>query len=109
MRRSTAAIVGLSAALVVSNAWWAYRLLDSGVTHAYQSASLEESQQALAQSLAVIKAMAVSNHSQQSIIDAARAAWPGVEPFEKNGYIWVGRLGLRFNAAGRLVEAITAA
>lgn len=109
MRRSTAAIAGLATALVVSNAWWAYRLLDAGVTHTYQSASLEESQQALAQSLAVIKVMAVSNHSQQAVIDAAKAAWPGVEPFEKDGYLWVGRLGLRFNAAGRLVEAVAGA
>ena len=109
MRRSTAAIAGLSAALVVSNTWWAYRLLDAGVTQTYQSASLEESQQALAQSLAVINAMAVSNYSQQSVIDAAKAAWPGVEPFEKDGYLWIGRLGLRFNAAGRLVEAIAGA
>ena len=107
MRRSTTAIAGLAAALVASNAWWAYRLLDAGVTQTYQSASLEESQQALSQSLAVIKAMAASNYSQQAIIGAAEAAWPGDEPFEKDGYLWVGRLGLRFNAEGRLVEAVT--
>ena len=46
MRRSTVAISLLTAALVVSNSWCAYCLLDAGVTHTYQSASLEESQQA---------------------------------------------------------------
>ena len=107
MRRSTIAIAVLATALVASNAGLAYRLLDAGVTHTYQSASLEENQQALSQALAVIKAAGAPDYSRQSIVAAAQAAWPGVEPFEKDGYLWVGRLGLRFNAEGRLVEAVT--
>ena len=35
-------------------AWWAYQLLDAGVSHTYQGISLEESQQALSQTLAII-------------------------------------------------------
>jgi hypothetical protein len=109
MRQSTVAISLLAVALVISNGWWAYRTLDAGITSTYQSTSLEESQQALAQALAVIKANAGSNPSRAEIIAAAKAAWPEVEPFEKDGYLWVGRLGLRFNEAGRLVEAIAGA
>lgn len=107
MRKSTVAISLLAVVLVLSNGWWAYRTLDAGITHTYQSASLEESQQALAQALAVIKANAAANPSKAEVIAAAQAAWPAVEPFEKDGYLWVGRLGLRFNDAGRLVEAVT--
>lgn len=81
MRQSTVAISSLTDAQVVSNAWRAYRLLDAGVTRKYQSASLEESQQALSQALAIIKATAASNASRESIVAAARAAWPPAEPF----------------------------
>lgn len=106
MRQSTVVISLLAVALVLSNGWWAYRTLDTGITNTYQSASLEDSQQALAQALAVINANAGTKPSREEIIAAAQAAWPAVEPFEKNGYLWVGRLGLRFNEAGRLVEVI---
>lgn len=105
MRRSTVTISLLAAALVVSNAWWAYRILDAGITYTYQRASLEESRQALSQALAIIKASGASNPSRTRIIAAAQEALPAEEPFEKDGYWWVGRLGLRFNDAGRLVEA----
>lgn len=107
MRGSTIAISVLAIALIASNVWWALRLLDAGISYTYQGASLEESQQALSQALAIVKAVGAANYSRQSIIDAAQAAWPGVEPFEKDGYLWVGRLGLRFNAADRLIEAVS--
>ena len=106
MRKSSVAISLLAVALVLSNGWWAYRALDAGVTHTYPGASLEEAQQALAQALAVIKANAGPNPTREQVISAAQAAWPAVEPFEKDGYLWVGRLGLRFNETGRLVEAV---
>ncbi len=93
----------------MSNAWWAFRSLDAGITSTYQRTSLEASQQALAQALAVIKAVAGPNPSRAEVIAAAQAAWPAIEPFEKDGYLWVGRLGLRFNEAGGLVEAIAGA
>lgn len=107
MRRTTVAISLLTIVLVVTNAWWAYRLLDAGVSYTYQGASLEENQQALFQALAIIKALGTNNASREQIVQAAQAAWPSTEPFEKDGYLWVGRLGLRFNQAGHLVEAVS--
>lgn len=106
MRQSTVAISLLAVVLVLSNGWWAARTLDAGISRTYQRASMEETQQALAQALAVIKANAGASPSRAQVILAAQAAWPSVEPFEKDGYLWVGRLGLRFNEAGRLVEAV---
>lgn len=107
MRRTTIAISLLAVVLVATNAWWAYRLLDASVSYTYQGASLEESQQALSQSLAIIKALSANNASREQIVQAAQAAWPSTEPFEKDGYLWVGRLGLRFNQAGHLIEAVS--
>jgi hypothetical protein len=106
MKKSTIIIIVLSTALIGSNAWWAYKMLDFGVSYTYQGVSLEESSQALSQSLAIIKAAATPDANRDSIIKAARKAWPGSEPFEKEGYLWVGRLGLRFNEQGRLIEAV---
>lgn len=107
MKTTTAVIATLAAALLVSNVWWAYRLLDAGVSYTYQGASLEESQQALAQALAIINALGAERRSREQVVQAAQAAWPSVEPFERDGVLWVGRLGLRFDAAGRLIEATT--
>ena len=97
----------LTVALVATNALWAYRVLDLGVTLTYQGASLEENQQALSQALAIIKTSAKPNASRAQVVEAAQKAWPSSEAFEKEGYLWVGRLGLRFNESGRLVEAVS--
>lgn len=106
MRPSTLAIGLLSAALVASNAWWVYHAVDTAVTQAYRSAELAERRQALDQALAVIKAASKPQRTRADIVQAAHAAWPDVEPFEKDGYLWVGRLGLRFDDAGQQVEAV---
>lgn len=108
MRKSTVAITLLSVALIASNAWWAYQALDAGVSYTYQGISLEENQQGLSQTLAIINVAAAQGASRAEVVAAAQKAWPSSEPFEKEGYLWVGRLGLRFNEAGQLVEAVPA-
>jgi len=107
MKRSTVAIMLLGAALMASNAWWAYHVLDRGVSLTYQGESLRESQEGLSQALAVINATAAHGASRTQVVAAAQKAAPGFEPFEKDGYLWVGRLGFRFNEAGQLVETVS--
>jgi len=107
MNKSKLFIILLVVALIASNIWSAYRTLDLGVTLTYQEASLKESQQALSQALAIIKVVGAKNGTRETIIGAAQNAWNAGEPFEKDGYLWVGRLGLRFNSNGHLIEAIT--
>ncbi|RIX47530.1 MAG: hypothetical protein D3M94_07605 [Rhodocyclales bacterium GT-UBC] len=107
MKRTTVSISLLVLALVVTNAWWAYRLLDAGVSYTYQGVSLEENQQALSQALAIIKVLGANKASREQVVEAAQKSWPSTEPFEKDGYFWVGRLGLRFNETGNLVEAVS--
>jgi hypothetical protein len=104
MRKSTIVISVLAIALVSSNVWWGYQLLDAGVSYTYQGASLEESQQALSQTLAIIEVTGSGEASRDQIVAAANKAWSAGEPFEKDGYLWVGRLGLRFSDSGKLLE-----
>jgi hypothetical protein len=104
MKKSTIAISILTVALVTSNAWWAYQLLDAGVSYTYRGASLEENQQALSQALAIIEVTRSGDASRDQIVAAANRAWSSGEPFEKDGYLWVGRLGLRFTDDGKLEE-----
>lgn len=106
MKKSTVAIWVLAASLVASNAWWVFRTLDSGITSTYQKAQLEEEQQASNQAIAIIRAVAIPNATQAQIVEAARKEWPAPEPFEKDGHIWVGRLGLKFDDQGKLKDVI---
>jgi hypothetical protein len=103
MRKSSIALLLLSTGLVASNAWWLYNTIDFGVTHTYAMQTCSEDAEALDQALAMLPVAAQSGASRASIIAAARRGKDQVE-FEKDGYTWVGRLGLRFDADGRLVE-----
>lgn len=105
MKKSTAIIVSLGMALITSNAWWAYRLMDSRVTLAYQQDSLRLNQEALSQAIAVIKAVSRPGVTREEVIAAAQGAAESSETFQKDGYLWVGSIGLRFAENGRLVEA----
>lgn len=106
MQKSTLVISLLAFALLVSNAWWAYETVDASISHSYLKDSLEETQQALSQSLAIIKVSGTSHVTRHQIVEAAQKAWTAGEPFEKDGYLRVGRIGLRFDNQGHLLEAI---
>jgi hypothetical protein len=105
MSRSTAAIIVLAIALLVSNAWWLYVLVDAGVTRTYLDASLEEHKQALDQTLALLPVVARPGVSRTDVISAARHPDLKIPPFDKDGFVWVDRIGLRFSGSGQLIEA----
>jgi len=104
MRRTSIAILLLSVALVASNAWWLYRTVDSGITHTYAMQTCDEDSEALQQALSMLPVAAQPGTSRDSVIAAARRGADEVV-FEKDGFTWVGRLALRFDAQGRLLEA----
>ena len=81
-------------------------MLDAGVSCTDQGVSLEEHRQALSQALAVIKVVSQPTATRESIIAAASAGAPTSGTFEKDGYLWVGLLGLKFHQSGQLVEAV---
>jgi hypothetical protein len=94
----------LAIALIGSNAYWTYRFIDLGITHSYTQQEHEEANEALSEALALIKAEGSPDVSRERLIAAAKSI-SGGEPFEKDGCVYVGRLGLRFSPDGRLVDA----
>jgi hypothetical protein len=106
VKTSSGVIVGLAVALVVSNALWAYHLMPLLTALNYGEREWEQRRLGIAQSLEMIKAFARSESSREQLIAAARRGWPEVSPQERNGYVWVGRLGLQFNDSGQLNDVV---
>ena len=105
MAKSNLTIGVLITLLLATNAWWAYHAIDAGVSDSYALVSLNDNKQALAQSLAVIEAAARPGATKQSIVRAAQDAGSSSEPFEKDGFVWVSSIGLKFDPSGRLIGA----
>jgi len=107
MKRSTIAICVLILALVVSNLWSFGLLLDAGITATYGDDSLDRHHRALAELLAVVPAVADPAATRESVLGVARDAAGDEDSFEKEGLVWIGQLGYRFDDDGRLVEVQT--
>lgn len=101
-----AAIGTLALALVASNAWWAYRLVDAGITQTYMRGTIDDTAEALRQTLALLPVVARPGISKAEVIAVARLPGNATEPFEKEGFVWVGQLGLRFDDQGILIKAV---
>jgi hypothetical protein len=108
MKKQKIIIIVLVVVLVASNAWWAFRLLDSGVTLTYTGVSLEDNKKALSQTLAILPIVAQKGASREKIILTALIKEDKTEIFEKDGFVWVGKIGLKFNGNGQLIEVLRA-
>ncbi|MDM4770410.1 hypothetical protein [Solimonas sp. SE-A11] len=108
MKRSKVVILLLALLLLGSNLWWAARLLDAGISYAQQGDSLKNTTEALQQALAVIRVVVASDASRKAVLAAAESAAHEPGSFVKEGYVWVGSLGLRFSEDGRLEDAAPA-
>ena len=104
MSKSSIVIVLLLVALLASNAFWFYAAIDLGITATYRETVLEEHREALWQTLAMLPHVASDAAGREAVL--AAAAQGGDEAFEKEGFVWIGRLGLRFDPAGRLIEVV---
>jgi|GEM_PF-1781482 len=94
MGKSKLTIVLLSIALLASNLWWLYSMIDFGILHTHSMQSCEEKSKALDQMLSIVAVVAERHYVPESVIAAARVS--GDESvFEKEGYTWVDGLGLR--------------
>ena len=105
MKRSTIAILSLSGLLVATNAFWLYKMVDAGISYTYLQSSYENARGTALQALALLPEVSSESTSRQAAIDAVQRIQPESMPFEKDGFVWVGHIGLRFDTAGRLVEA----
>jgi hypothetical protein len=105
MRKSSLVIATLAVALAATNAFWLYKTVDSGVSHSHLSDSYQDARSAALQALAILPVVARLESSKSDVVAAAAKASGDTAPFEKDGYTWVGSMGLKFDASGRLVEA----
>ena len=108
MRNPRFTIVTLLVLLALSNAYWGYSAVDSGVTLAHQDQSLDDHREALAQALAILAVVSSGRSYRPDVVDAARREARDDQSFEKDGFLWIGRIGLRFGPDGRLQEAVPA-
>jgi hypothetical protein len=108
LKRSSIVIAVLAAALVVSNIAWAFNAFDVAISRSYERASYDVESDALTRALAVIPVVAKERSSKEEIIGAARRKDDSADVFEKDGLTWIGNLGLRFDATGKVVKACTA-
>ena len=106
MGKTNIAITALVVVLIASNTWWAYRTLDAGITRTYADASQKSTSELLTQTIAILPVVAKEGASRSEVIAAARVQNDSSSPFEKEGYVWVGHLGLKFSAQGRFEKAV---
>ena len=101
------ALVILTLLLLATNGFWLYHTFDTGITITHQDVSHRDTKEALAQALKIIKA-SEPTASREEVMEAAQIPSNSTEAFEKDGYVWIGRLGLRFSEDGKLLEAVPA-
>ena len=104
MQRSTKILSAVIVLLVASNLWSAYKVVDGGITLTYQRASLDDATIALRQTMAILPVVAANPGDRAAILSGAQRSADGSQSFEKEGFIWVGRIGLKFGLDGKLLE-----
>jgi hypothetical protein len=105
MKTSTVTIIALSSLLVFSNGWWIYSTLDQGISLTYLGVSLEDNQTALSQSLFLSKLLGEGRTAKADLVSEMEKKFVITDSFEKEGYVWVGKVGLRFDSRDRFIEA----
>jgi hypothetical protein len=106
LKRTTVAIGALVMALVGTNAAWTYLIIDRSITQSYTSQAFEETNAALNQALVLLPLTAKKGATRAELIAAVQATEPKVTSFEKDGFVSVGRLGLKFDDRDRLIEVV---
>ena len=96
----------LGTLLVSTNMWWMYVTMDNAVTASYREDQLSLTRQALGQLLFLIPELKATA-TKKELVAAAERLFKETA-FEKDGCIWVGRLGLKFDDNDRLVHVAPA-
>jgi hypothetical protein len=96
--KKTAIILGIL--LLISNGWWLYHAIDQGVTQTYRDQESYELEKRQKQIINMMPALS-ENLSKEKVIEIA-SRYSDMQKFEKDGCIWVGWVGLKFNDKGKL-------
>ncbi len=105
MRSSTFSIFALVLVLAVSNGFWLFSTIDNAVTMSHREGQCGREHRAMTQLLAVLPVAARPDHGKAEVIAAARGTSDPDQIFEKEGFVWVDAIGLRFDENRRLVDA----
>jgi hypothetical protein len=91
-------------ALLGTNGWWFYRVLDAAATKKYDDLTMYQRASELKQLMSMVPELC-SDKSKNEIVAIARKS-EDTEPFEKEGAVWVGWFGFQFNDKNKLVKVI---
>jgi len=105
MKPSAIAISVLTIALIASNIYWFLQVLDFGVRRTYQEAEYQANSIALKEALAILPVAADPASSKEAVIRAGATVHKVHSPEEKDGFVQLYGIRLKFNAQGRLTEA----
>ena len=103
MTRRLTTIV-LSLALLLTNGFWIFVTIDNAITASYNDVSLESCCRGFRVSLAILRVVTKPAATRDAIMAAAQRAAPGYQPFEKDGFTWIGEVALKFGPGGHLVD-----
>lgn len=98
-------IVTLSLLLVGSNIFWLYRTIDSAVTRSYMEQELYELNGSNTQAIGMLKE-ALSGKNKETVQSMA-IKFNDLEPYEKDGCLWLGWYGFKFSESGIFVDIDT--
>ncbi len=93
-------IITLAVLLVGTNAFWVYVTFDNAVTASYRDQRISEYRVTSTQLSQVIPELA-SGKSREEVIKIV-SRHTDMDPFEKDGCVWIGWMGLHFTGDGRL-------
>lgn len=94
------AIAILVVLLVITNVYWFYQLIDIGIALSYRDKQIHQLEATGKQLMAILPDVG-KEATQEEIIEAA-SRHADEEPYEKDGCVWVGWLGLKFSSDDRL-------
>jgi hypothetical protein len=94
----------LAIALVGTNCWWLYNAIDAGVTNKYQDQMIYEQTGMLKQLIAVTPELSSDKDKTEIVAIVQKSS--DLDPFEKEGAVWIGWLGLQFSDKGKLIKVI---
>jgi hypothetical protein len=92
----------LAILLIASNGYWLYQKIDAGVTLSYRNQELHDNLETEKQILSALPELA-KGKSRTEIIEILKANTDR-EPYEKNGCVWVGWVGLKFSDKDELLS-----
>ena len=86
-------IIFLILALVVTNAYWLFAIVDQGVTLTYTEDSFETAQKQYEQTVILANLQLIGSSAEEAMKKIGKDVY-GLEPFIKEGCLWAGEVCL---------------